>query len=139
MARGPIVAIDSITLVEGVGVEGDRNAGTPRQVTLVSTGELAAAAEAAGLDTIDGLKTRRNIVVDIAMLPRAHRTRIKIGEAELLVWRDCPPCELMDEVFGEGTRDAMAKRAGLSATVHIGGQIDIGDQVTVLERNPKSG
>lgn len=123
----PVETRDALTLVTGVGIDGDRHAGNVRQVTVVCTGELAKAAADLGTDSIDGLVTRRNIVVDAETLPRQHGTRFTIGTTELEVWRDCAPCSLMDELFGAGAREAMKLRAGISATVVGGGVIRVGD------------
>ncbi len=120
---------DEVTLVADVGIAGDRHAGSVRQVTVVCTGELARAAAELGAPSIDGAATRRNIVVDCEQLPRAHGTRFTIGETELAVWRDCAPCELMDELFGAGARRALRERAGISATVIRGGSVRVGDPV----------
>ncbi|NND75742.1 MAG: MOSC domain-containing protein [Ilumatobacter sp.] len=120
---------DEVTATEGVGIVGDRHAGGVRQVTIVCTGELMLAAAELGVDTIDGAATRRNIVVDCEQLPREHGSRIVIGDVELEVWRDCAPCNLMDELFGDGARAALRQRAGVSATVVRGGTIRVGDPV----------
>lgn len=124
-----LVAHDAITLIEGDqgGIEGDRHVGQRRAVTVVCTGELAAAAAAHGVDSIDGVTTRRNIVVDLDELPRTHGSRFMIGETELEVWRDCAPCNLMDDFFGEGAREALQQKCGISATVVKGGVIRLGD------------
>jgi MOSC domain-containing protein YiiM len=124
-----LVSHDAITLVDGAlgGIEGDRHIGQRRAVTVVCTGELAQAAAEHGIDSIDGFTTRRNIVVELDELPRAHGTRFTIGETELEVWRDCAPCTLMDEFFGDGARRALRQRCGISATVIRGGVIRVGD------------
>jgi len=119
---------DEIRLVEGVGIEGDRHAGKLRQVTLICTGELSKAAAEHGAH-IDAVRTRRNIVVDLDELPRTHGTVLTIGETELTVWRDCAPCSLMDDFFGDGARRALQQRAGVSATVTRGGIVRLGDMI----------
>lgn len=126
-----LVSHDAITLIDGEsgGIEGDRHIGQRRAVTVVCTGELAKAAAEHGVDLIDGVATRRNIVVDLDELPRTHGTRFTIGETELEVWRDCAPCNLMDEFFGDGAREALQQRCGISATVVTGGVIRVGDSV----------
>ncbi len=126
-----LVRSDELTLVAGAqgGIVGDRNLGRRRAVTVVCTAELAVAAGEHGVESIDGVSTRRNIVVDLDELPRTHGTRFRIGSAELEVWRDCAPCELMDEFFGDGARQALKQRCGISASVITGGTIRIGDPV----------
>ena len=83
------------------------------------------------MERIDGVSTRRNIVVDLDRLPRTHGTRFRIGETELEVWRDCAPCNLMNEFFGDGAREALQQRCGISAAVVTGGVIRVGDSVQV--------
>jgi len=120
-----------INLVTDVGIIGDRHAGKRRQVTIVCTGELAEAAALHGVDDIDGARTRRNIVVDTPTLPRTHGAAFRIGAVEFAVWRDCAPCELMDEFFGPGAKEALRERCGISATVTSGGTIRLGDRFTL--------
>lgn len=124
-----LVEHTSINLTDGVGIEGDRHAGKRRQVTIVCTGELALAAAELGVDAIDGVRTRRNITIDAESLPRKHGTRFSIGEVEFEVWRDCAPCELMDETFGTGAKQALRERCGIAASVVSGGVISLGDGV----------
>ena len=123
----PLECHDDVEIATGVGIVGDRHAGKRRQVTVVCTGELAEAAAIHGVEHIDGATTRRNIVVDTASLPRTHGTRFRIGDAAFEVWRDCAPCELMNEYFGAGAKDALRERCGISATVVEGGTVSLGD------------
>jgi MOSC domain-containing protein YiiM len=50
---------------------------------------------------------------------------------ELEVWRDCAPCEVMDQVFGDGAKAALKRRAGVSAQILRGGVVHVGDPVTI--------
>jgi MOSC domain-containing protein YiiM len=127
----PVEPVVEVEAVAASGLRGDRYFGTRRQVTLVTTGELEAAAADLGTDRIDDGATRRNITVDLPSLPRSHGVRIEIGEAVLEVWRDCAPCEVMESAVGPGARAALRDRAGVSATVVAGGVIRIGDPVRV--------
>lgn len=134
---GAVVTSNEITLATAGtsaghhgGVLGDRHFGKRRAVTVVCTGELALAAAEHGGEQIDGVLTRRNIVVDLDALPRQHGTRFTIGATELEVWRDCAPCSLMDEAFGDGSRAALQQRCGISATVITAGTVRIGDAIS---------
>ena len=98
---------------------------------MVATGELAEAAAALGVDSIVDGSTRRNLTIDVGSIPRKHGTRIQIGEVTLAVWRDCAPCELMEQTVGPGARAALKDRAGVSATVVKGGVIAVGDPVVI--------
>ena len=126
-----IVEHDALTLLTDIGIEGDRHAGKRRAVSIVCTGELARAAAEFGCEGFDALSTRRNIVVDLDELPRVHGTEFSIGEARLAVWRDCAPCSLMDEIFGEGAQAALRQRAGITASVVQGGAVRLGDVIVV--------
>lgn len=129
----PVEAVPEIEAVAGKGLVGDRYFGTRRQVTLVATGELDAAAEELGAARIDDGATRRNITVDLSSLPRTHGARIEIGDAALEVWRDCAPCEVMETAVGPGARLALRDRAGVSASVVVGGLIRVGDAVRLIQ------
>lgn len=125
----PVEPVSEIEAVTGRGLRGDRYYGTRRQVTIVATGELEAAAAELGVDRIEGGATRRNITVELPSLPRTHGTRIVIGGAVVEVWRDCAPCEVMEVSVAPGARAALGGRAGVSATVVEGGVIRLGDPV----------
>ena len=131
-----LISQDTVTLVAGAqgGIEGDRHIGRRRAVTVVCTGELAAAAIEHGVDSLDAIATRRNIVVDLDELPRQHGTRFTIGGTELEVWRDCAPCNLMDGFFGDGAQHALRNRCGISATVINGGVVNVGDPIHFINR-----
>lgn len=129
----PMQAVEQVEAVEGKGLRGDRYYGTRRQVTIVATGELSAAAADLGTDRIGEGATRRNITVELPSVPRAHGTRIEIGAVALEVWRDCTPCDVMEASVGPGARAALRDRAGVSATVVEGGVIRVGDPVRVAQ------
>jgi MOSC domain-containing protein YiiM len=127
----PIVAHEALTLLTDIGIEGDRHAGKRRAVSIACTGELERAANDFGIEEFGGLQTRRNIVVDIDELPRTHGAEFSIGEVRLAVWRDCAPCSIMDEIFGDGAQIALRQRAGITASVLHGGTVSIGDAFTL--------
>lgn len=131
----PVEPVDQVEVVEGKGLRSDRYFGTRRQVTIVATGELDAAASELGLPGVPDGATRRNITVDLPALPRAHGSRLEIGEVVLEVWRDCAPCEVMETAVATGAREALKRRAGVSATVARGGRIRRGDPVRVEPRS----
>ena len=124
-------SLDEVRAVANQGLEGDRNFGSIRNVTIVCDGELAKAAADLGQDAIIPGSTRRNITVTLDELPRTHGTNIRLGEVVVEVWRDCAPCDYMESVVGAGARDALKGRAGISATVTQGGMIRVGDPVVV--------
>ena len=124
-------SVDEVRAVAGQGLEGDRNFGSIRNVTIVADGELEKAAAELGFDEIAPGATRRNITVSLDELPRTHGTEIQLGEVTVEVWRDCAPCEVMEMSVGPGARGALHGRAGISATVKQGGTIRVGDPVSI--------
>ncbi|MDE0187488.1 MAG: MOSC domain-containing protein [bacterium] len=124
------IEVNEVFAVEGAGLEGDRYLGTIRNVTMVAEGELDEAAGRLGYPIPAGA-TRRNITVDADRLPRTTGTLIHLGEAVLSVWRDCPPCERMNETVGPRARQALEGRAGIAAQVVKGGLIRVGDPVRI--------
>jgi MOSC domain-containing protein YiiM len=128
----PMLAHDEIEAVAGKGLVGDRDFGKTRQVTIVCTGELAAAAVDLGLPEITPGSTRRNLTIEMASLPRTHETQIRIGEVLFEVRRECTPCLVMNTEVAPGAEQALIDRAGVSAHVLESGIIRVGDPVAVL-------
>lgn len=128
-ARAPMTAVERVAAEAGLGLVGDRYHGSSKlQVTVQAAGELAAAAAEAGAE-IDPGRTRRNITVTAESVPRDPGHRWRIGPVELEVVRDAPPCRRMDEIFGDGGRAALRRRAGVICMVLTDGEIAIGDPV----------
>ena len=130
-----MVAHGEIEAVAGKGLVGDRDFGKTRQVTIVCSGELDAAAAELGLAEIPPGSTRRNLTVDLPTLPRAHKTQIRIGDVLFEVRRDCSPCLVMNTEVAQGAEQALVGRGGVSAHVLESGIIRVGDAVTVLSEN----
>ena len=128
--RGELTEVSEVMAVEGQGLEGDRYLGAIRNVTVVSRGELDAAAAELGYPIPPGA-TRRNITVGAQSLPRTTGTIIRMGDATLEVWRDCAPCSRVYQTVGPGAREALAGRAGISARVVKGGMIRVGDRLGI--------
>jgi len=128
-SRLPMRAVNRVSAEADRGLVGDRYHGARfRQVTVQATGELAAAARDARLD-IDPGRTRRNITISAAAVPRAVGHRWRIGDVELEVARDAAPCRRMEEAFGEGARASLRGRAGVGCRVLTSGTIRVGDTV----------
>ena len=125
----PMTAVARVTAEAGMGLVGDRYHGSSKlQVTVQAAGELAAASADAGWGIDPGL-TRRNITLTAESVPRDPGHRWRIGPVELEVVRDAPPCRRMDEIFGDGSRVALRRRAGVICRVLTDGEITVGDPV----------
>ena len=132
----PLTPLSEVEAITGVGLLGDRHAeNAARQVSIQSIEELAMASERLGREIAPD-QTRRNITIDAGALPRTRGQRLHLGEAELEVFSDAPPCALMTELIGKGARPALKKLAGIHCRVINGGTIRIGDEL-VLGRAAK--
>ena len=141
-AGEPMEAHGSVTAVADGGLRGDRYfAGegyySPYdvcQVTLVDSRALAQADEQYGIDLTDG-RHRRNIVVDADVVDLLQ-ARFRVGGAVFEGTRRRPPCAHVEQVAGEtGVAEALGdERGGVCADVVEGGEVSVGDELTVEQR-----
>ena len=126
----PVAAVPSVEAVAGRGLVGDRKFDKHRQITIVSTEELAKAAAELGTDIAPG-STRRQVTVSGVGLSREAGTTIRLGDVVVSVIGDCAPCDEMEESVGPGARAALQGRAGVTGAIVEGGTISVGDPVTI--------
>ena len=124
----PMQAVDEVEAVAGHGLAGDRKYGARRQISIVSSEELAEASERLGSDIPVG-STRRQITISEGRFDRELGSTIRIGEVEVTVNGDCAPCDEMEETVGPGARAALQGLAGVTGTIVAGGTIRVGDPV----------
>jgi len=139
----PMAGHDRIEAVADAGLAGDRYAtGTGHyapydvcQVTLVSRSALEHVRSEFDIDLFDG-RHRRNVVVDGLDVVDLIDTRFRIGEAVFEGTRRRPPCAHVEEVADEeGVARALRdERGGICADVVEGGTLEVGDDLTVVER-----
>jgi MOSC domain-containing protein YiiM len=147
----PAVGADSALALAGRGLEGDRSAarasaaagGHARQVTLIQAEHLPLLARWMGLEHVDPLGMRRNLVVSgfnllSARSPIADQpVRLKIGaEVMLEVTGPCDPCAKMEALLGPGGLNAMRGHGGVTARIVTGGRLAVGDVVTAEAFDP---
>ena len=133
-AKAPLEVVTSavVTIDQGLGGDHYRGSSGKRQVTLIQAEHLDAVARLLGVNRIDPLWTRRNIVVSgINLLAFAGR-QFEIGEAVLSFTDYCEPCERMEENLGSGGYNAMQGHGGICARVIREGKITLGDTVRLL-------
>lgn len=135
-ARGiDMQAADAVQAVVGRGLTGDRYAGDSgkRDVTLIQAEHLPVIAALAGLDVVDPVVTRRNLVVSgIPLIALKGRT-FRVGDVVLEGTGPCDPCSKMEAALGEGGYNAMRGHGGLCARIVEGGVIRLGDAVHALD------
>lgn len=128
-SRLPMRAVGSVVAEAGVGLVGDRYHGTRhRHVSVQSAVHLDEASDRLG-GAIDPGSTRRNVTISHGAVPTTPGSRIVIGAVRLEVVRIAAPCRLLDDVIGDGARDALRRRAGSICRVLAGGTISVGDAV----------
>ena len=113
-SRLPMREVETIEILDGHGITGDRYENARhRQVTVQTLEEIAVAEEKVGRD-LDAVLTRRNITVDTGLLDRTPGSRIRIGSddngwVELEVVRDAAPCKLLEDTLGRDAKLALSK------------------------------
>ncbi len=129
--REPMCEVETVDIVAGYGIEGDRHATrgrarAHRQVLLMAQETLAAFGLAPG-------EVRENITTQgLALQELQPGDRVALGsDAVLEITEDCEPCERMDELR-QGLRTALDGKRGMLATVLESGTVRAGDAVRVV-------
>jgi MOSC domain-containing protein YiiM len=109
------------------------------QVTLVRAESLEQIRDDHGIDLSDG-RHRRNVVVRGASLRDLLDTTFRVGDAVLRGTRPRPPCVHVEQVAGEeGVARALGDgRGGICADVVEAGAIRVGDDLAVVEADPRT-
>lgn len=128
------VPVDSVELIVGHGIKGDRKAGRnpKRQVNILSMNTVQTL-HTLGFKTAPGELGEQLVIegVDVMRLPIG--TQIQLGESaviELTMVRT--GCEWLEMIHGQSKNDTI-NRLGMLAKVMQSGTIRVGDIVTVHE------
>lgn len=133
--RGDIEVTDQIEVSPEQGIHGDHYCGKSkkRQVTLIQSEHLEAVAGLLGVDKIDPLLTRRNIIVSGVNLLAFNDKQFRIGDEVVLeMTGHCHPCSRMETNLGPGGYNAMRGHGGITTKVIKGGVIKKGDVVVFI-------
>ena len=138
----PMVRRPVVQALPGLGLAGDRYAlggGTwarypqlEKQLTLIDTDEVAAAAREAGVPLSPG-DTRRNVVTGGIDLPALVGRYFAVGDVLLFGAKRCPPCRHLEQLTGHKLVKALASRGGINAAVFAGGAISQGAEVRLVD------
>ncbi len=125
---------DFVLAMEGEGLRGDHYAssGGKRQVTLISQEHIDGVASMLGIEELDPLVLRRNIVVKGINLLALKGKEFRVGESILEYTGECHPCSRMEENLGQGGYNAMRGHGGITARIIRSGKIRPGDIVKPL-------
>ena len=132
-----LLVVDAAEALAGLGLEGDhrcsKTPGSARQVTLISSEFIRMIETYTGLEHIDPLLLRRNLVVSGINLNALRHQKFKIGSAVFEATALCHPCVRMDQALGQGGTAAMLGYGGLCARILESGALRVGDQLIPLE------
>lgn len=134
---------DSLNLITGKGVEGDRYlAGTghysgrphpDRQITLIESEVLAALERDQGV-ILPPEETRRNVITSGAPLAHLVGRRFRLGSTVLFGGRLNIPCKYLEDINDRpGAFNALVNRSGLNAQIIEGGLLRVGDRIEPIE------
>jgi MOSC domain-containing protein YiiM len=139
-AGAPMEARDAVHAEASVGLAGDRYAlgtGTysqtgrgPRDVTLIER-EAIDAVRDDGI-SVTGADTRRNVVTEGVPLNHLVGRTFRVGAVTLRGLRLSEPCAYLEQHTGiTGVHRAFVHRGGLRAEVVDGGELRVGDPVSI--------
>ena len=124
--------VRSATVIEGLGIEGDKHASaaSKRQVLLADKEALDAVGVLPGTIkenvTVEG--------VDVMRLPSG--SLVRLGRSVVLeITAVCEPCFRMDEIR-DGLKQELEGKRGMVSRVVRGGIINVGDPITVERSEP---
>ncbi|MDG2125201.1 MAG: MOSC domain-containing protein [Verrucomicrobiales bacterium] len=129
--QSPALPVESVELVAGKGIVGDRFFGYKEdykgQVTFFSLETYKRLCDTFDVDDKDPSTFRRNIIVEGADLPALIGQQLQVGEITFLGTCESSPCYWMDQAFHPGAEDALRGHGGLRAKVLTSGTLKIGD------------
>ena len=136
----PVHAVESIEVVKGLGIIGDRNELAPGEWDDTHIGEELTLVEAEALENLARdhdihLKpgeTRRNVTTRGIALNDLVGKRFRVGEVLAEGVELCEPCTDLQSMLGKPIIRPLVHRAGLRALLVNSGTIRIGDQVEAL-------
>jgi len=131
--------LDEVRAVAGRGLEGDRyfdaNQGQhdpADEITLIEAAGLRRAKADFGVD-LDAGQHRRNVVIDgLDLLDLVGRT-VRVGEVEVEVIADNPPCKYLQNLTGLPVLRALHRKGGVRGRIATGGLIRVGDPAAAVD------
>jgi MOSC domain-containing protein YiiM len=139
--EAPMVAVQRVRAIEGVGLEGDRYAtktGTwspdprvDRDITLIEAEVIEDLAATDGIHLAPG-ETRRNVTTRGIRLDELVGRRFRVGGVVCEGTRLCEPCQHLTDQLGKPILRPLTHRAGLRARIVEGGEIEVGAEIQPL-------
>jgi len=129
-SREPMETPNEVIVTIEAGVDGDCHGSEPdRQVTVISADSWRDACRDLGI-TVPWTMRRANLLLGGIDLRETSGAMISIGDVQLEVVEENPPCRVMD-IQQIGLRKALKPdwRAGVTCRVRSGGMLRVGDSV----------
>lgn len=133
----PMQALQSASLVEGAGIEGDRyNLGTGtyspypdiREVTLIENETLEALLRDHNIE-LKPYEHRRNLTTSGVPLNHLVGSTFRVGECVLFGGRLNIPCRYLERVTDKRVYALLKHRSGLNCRIVKSGEISVGDEI----------
>ncbi len=123
---------DHVTVRSNFGIVGDYRSDKFQigQITLIEAEAVDALSCKLGYEIPAGA-SRRQIMVKGIELNELIGQNLRIGQILARVEEKCKPCKNMETKIGPGARDAMNDKGGIRCRIIKGGELHIGDKVTV--------
>jgi len=139
-AKAPLQYVSTVNAVAGRGLEGDRyflGQGTfnkpqlsqdVREISIVpyETLEVCNSRLESSLDFLD---LRRNLVIKNFDFELLNGKTFRIGSAEFLLVRTCPPCRYLSRLLGEDLMSGLKYIGGYRARIIKSGTLTVGDEI----------
>jgi MOSC domain-containing protein YiiM len=123
-------SVDTIELVAGAGLAGDRYLNKPQQeVTLIEQEALEAALRDYKLE-LTHAESRRNLLTTGVPLNHLVGRQFSVGDTVLEGLELCEPCKYLQKLTGKEVIRALQHRGGLRARIVRGGTIQTGAKIT---------
>jgi len=138
-AGAPMIAHETVQVIVGAGLVGDRYAagsgtysqvpGGNRELTLIAAEALEMIAREFDVPLTQA-QCRRNIITRGVNLDALYGKRFRIGAVECYGARECPPCGYIERLTGiAGLNRALSGRGGLRVDILSAGEIAVGDTI----------
>jgi MOSC domain-containing protein YiiM len=138
----PMVGLERVRAIAGVGLEGDRYARgagqwsddsqVDRDLTLIEAEVIEDLAATDGIVLAPG-ETRRNVTTRGIRLNELVGRRFLVGDVECEGTRLCEPCQYLTDSVGKPILKPLVHRAGLRARILTDGEIANGSEIRAID------
>ena len=134
--KSKIEKVNSVEVVAGKGIKGDRNYHdyneARKQITLIESESIDYYNQKFNTN-FSYLDLRRNLVTKDIRLNDLIGKKLSIGQIDIQVHDLCRPCNYLQEILGkDNIIKEFLRRGGLRCEILISGNIKVGDEIKIL-------